>query len=207
MNLMLVIVLLILLGHSYAGYRMGLMKMTFFLTSSLALIVIAKLISPVISDTVLKNPSVIHYVDEKLDAAFEKYENTKTEGGEAPDYKEIALRGVTKQVGKAYLTPLIIKSVSFLIVYVIAGLILMVIEKSLCLIAKLPVLSSLNRFAGAGVGALKGLIIVWLLFMGLTIFMDKEIPAKALRQIGESLILRELYDNNLIVKLISDFMN
>lgn len=206
MNLMLVIVLLIFFAYTYQGSKIGLVKMMFYLTSSLVLIFVSFIISPIISREMVKNPAVVHYVEDKLDSAFEKYEQIKKESGKKPDTKEIAFQGISRWVGKEYLVPLVIKSVSFLIVYVIAGLILMMIEKTLCLIARLPVLSSLNRLAGAGVGALKGLIIVWLLFMVMTIFMDKEIAARGLKQIGENPILAALYDNNLIVKLIEGFM-
>lgn len=206
MNLMLVIVLIIFFAYSYQGSRIGLVKMMFYLTSSIVLIFVSFIISPIISREMAKNPAVVHYVEDRIEDAFEKrYEESEKEGGKR-DPKEIAFRGVSKQLGKAYLAPLIIKSASFIVVYVVAGLVLMIIEKTLCLIARLPVLSSLNRLAGAGVGAMKGLIIVWLLFMVMTIFMDKDIAGRGLRQIGENPILTSLYDNNLIVKLVADFM-
>lgn len=203
MNLMLVLVLGLILGHSYAGYRLGFIKMAFFFTSSLALIFIARALSPLISEKMMENPAVIRYVENKLDEALDKGEDHK----EPPSKNELITKDIIRKAEKSYLTPLIIRSASFLSVYLVSGLILMIIEKIFCLVAKLPVLNSLNRLGGAGVGAAKGLIIVWLFFMVLTIFMDKELPGKALRQIGESAILRELYDNNLIVKLISGFMD
>lgn len=114
---------------------------------------------------------------------------------------------VSKKLGKMYLTPLIIRTTAFLFVYVIAGLILLIMEKTLCLVAKLPVLKSINRLGGAGIGALRGLITVWLLFMVMTILSDKELAAAGIRQIGENEVLRLLYDNNMIVKIISSFIS
>lgn len=216
MNTMLIIVLGIFAFYIYMGSKMGLVKMVFYLASSIILLIISFVISPTISTQMLKNKTVVRYVDEKIEKAYEKYEEFEQnkKQREKPEKKSDSRLGkgnifdknITKKIGKAYLTPLVIRTAVFLIIYLAASFILLILEKMFGLIAKLPVLNSLNRLGGAGAGAIKALIVVWLLFMLLTIFMDKEIPAKGLRQIGENEILRTLYDHNMITKVITGFI-
>lgn len=227
MNLMFFIVLGIFVFYIYLGSRLGLVKMVFYLISSVALLIVSFVISPVISTQMMKNEAVVRFVDEKIEAAYEKVEKfeqnkqkeenkQKKENKEKEEKKEkkdslkgkgnIFAKNVTKKIGKAYLTPLVIRTTVFLIVYLVAATALFILEKMFSFIAKLPVLNSLNRLGGAGIGVLRGLIAVWLLFMVLTILMDKEMAAKGLRQIGENDFLRLLYDNNMITRVIAGFI-
>lgn len=215
MNIMLLIVLGIFAGYIYMGTRIGLMKMAFGLLSSLFLLGISFLVSPTISMRLENDPKVLSYVETKLDQVYETYQELKEEGKEreedSPKEKKEKQgkrfsKEVTEKLTKAYAAHLVIRTFVFMWVYLIAGLILLFVEKILCLIARLPVLNSLNRLAGGGLGAIKALIVVWLFFMVLTIFLEHEIAKQGLMQIGENEFLRMLYDNNLIVKWIAAFI-
>lgn len=223
MNIMLVIVLGIFGGYIYMGTRMGLMKMAFGLFSSILLLGISFLISPTISTRLENNPKVMSYVEKKIDRVYESYEELKEEREEKTEKKNEGKKAgekegkrerrgkrfaqeVVEKLTKAYAAHLAVRTFVFVGVYLVASLILFVTEKFLCLIAKLPVLNSLNRLAGGGLGAIKALLVVWLFFMVLTIFLEHEIAKQGLRQIGENTFLRILYDNNMIVKLIANFI-
>lgn len=94
---------------------------------------------------------------------------------------------------------------SFLVSYVAFWLLLKYACEALDLISKLPVIHELNKTAGILVGLLRGIFMVWLLFIVITVFRKTALGSEAMGLIGESRILEELYKNNLILTLSKVF--
>ena len=101
-----------------------------------------------------------------------------------------------------YLTGIVIDSGTFILVYFILSVGLLVLGKVLNIISKLPVINELNRMVGGIVGIFQGLVIVWLIFTLMMVFIEKPFIQEGMRQIEENAFLRILYESNIIAKII-----
>ena len=116
-----------------------------------------------------------------------------------------AREDVQKEVnhrGAIYLTGIVINSGTFILVYFILSVGLLVLGKVLNIISKLPVINELNRMVGGIVGIFQGLVIVWLIFTLMMVFIEKPFIQEGMRQIEENAFLRILYESNIIAKII-----
>ena len=101
-----------------------------------------------------------------------------------------------------YLTGIVINSGTFILVYFLLSAGLFILSRVLNIISKLPVLNELNRMGGGIVGLFQGLVIVWLIFTFMIVFIDKPFIQEGMRQIEENILLKLLYESNIIAKLI-----
>jgi len=86
----------------------------------------------------------------------------------------------------------------FIIVYIIMQIIIKMVD----IVSRLPVLKQINKTGGLVLGLAKGLIVVWVFFMAITIFCDTEFAHTVFAYVNENSFLAFLYNNNLILKLI-----
>ena len=101
-----------------------------------------------------------------------------------------------------YLTGIVINSGTFILVYFILSVGLLVLGRVFNIISKLPVINELNRMVGGIVGIFQGLVIVWLIFTLMMVFIEKPFIQEGMRQIEENAFLRILYESNIIAKII-----
>lgn len=101
-----------------------------------------------------------------------------------------------------YLTGIVINSGTFILVYFLLSAGLFILSRVLNIISKLPVLNELNRMGGGIVGLFQGLVIVWLIFTFMIVFIDKPFIQEGMRQIEENILLKLLYESNIIAKII-----
>lgn len=99
-------------------------------------------------------------------------------------------------------TKLIIQAISLLLTLLISiiGLHLLMIVTDL--VAKLPVINSLNRLGGAIAGLATGYLIMQIVFLAITTFSGTQWGIKLMQQINESQILTFLYNSSAMIKMI-----
>lgn len=100
----------------------------------------------------------------------------------------------------------IIRGVSFLIAFVLATIAAILISGLLGIVSKIPVIGGVNRICGLLVGAVNGLLIVWILFYLVTVFSTSEFGQMVVSNIYENKLLIYLYENNLLLKIILKFL-
>ncbi len=103
------------------------------------------------------------------------------------------------------LTDLIINASSYVVVFIVVSIILAVIASVLNIISKLPVLKSLNRMTGAMLGVVEGFVIVWLFFILVSVLPGNEFMEKCNEDIQDNVVLTYLYDNNIIMNVVSEY--
>lgn len=103
------------------------------------------------------------------------------------------------------ITDLIINAASYVVVFIVLSIVLAVVSSVLNIISKLPVLKSLNRMAGAILGVVEGFVIVWLLFILISVLPGNEFMEKCNEDIQDNAVLTYLYDNNVIMNVVSDY--
>lgn len=119
-------------------------------------------------------------------------------------YKELGITTFQEYIG-AYVTKIIMNIIAFLLTFFIAGIIMRVIIYALAIMEELPVIHGINRLAGGAAGIVMGFVIVWVVFLVLTLMYESEIGEMCFKWIQESWILQLLYNTNPILKWITVF--
>ena len=100
-------------------------------------------------------------------------------------------------------TGIILNAISFVLVFLGVSIIMRIIIRCLNLLSRLPVIHTMNKMGGMLVGLLKGLILLWLICIVITIMSGTETGIYLYGQINESPFLKYIYDNNMIMALIT----
>ena len=127
------------------------------------------------------------------------FRNGLLENNNSEAYKVLKVKSFPEYVG-AYLSDIIIKMVAFLLTFVIMTILVRAVIFALDIITALPVIKGLNRFAGALVGMLIALMIVWVGFFVITLLYNTQVGNQCFQWIGESEFLTFLYDKNIILE-------
>ena len=118
-------------------------------------------------------------------------------------YEELGVQTFAQYVG-SFFAKLIINIISYLGTFLIVTIILRAIIFALDIVAEIPVLGLINRLAGGVIGFAGALIIVWLLFVVVTLLYTTVIGKDIYEAIQGNGILKFLYDNNPIMKMAAN---
>lgn len=214
MNWLLIIVIGIIVLNAFIGRRVGLVKIIFSLFSFITALILTVWISPSINGMLKNNETFYEKASQKVeDMLFKEQtettdENDIIEGLPLPkSIKESLHENKEKQVSNiklyitSHVTDIVIKALAFVLTFVIVFVGLWIISIVLNIISKLPILNQLNKLAGFLVGGLQGLIIVWILFIVITVFSGTELGGTASSQIESSMILGFLYEKNFLLNI------
>lgn len=227
MNWILIAVIGIIAVLAFVGLKKGLIKMVFSLVSTIVALLVAMLFSPVVAGMMKSNEAIVGFFDEKISAVVDFTSEEAQEETESkqeslidslplPDtFKESLLENNTidnyaamqAQNFEEYvcrqITNVIINAIAFVITLLLAIVALAILCKTLDLLAKLPLLKQINAAAGLAAGAAEGLLLVWILFVILTMFAGTEFGSEAMNMIAENPLLDFLYKNNMVSKFIA----
>lgn len=119
-------------------------------------------------------------------------------------YESLGVTKFSEYVG-SYLARVLANILSFLLVLVVVTIAVRIITCTLGIIGNLPVIGGLNRLAGGILGIATGLIVVWILFVVITLLYNTEIGGLCFKYIEENKFLTELYNNNILMNFITKF--
>lgn len=224
MNWLLIVVLAILIVNALIGRKIGFIKIVFSLCSIIITLILTTWISPTVNDLLKGNEKFYNLVIEKVEVMlpFEE-EDTKTneqvsyieklpvpqaikdtliENNNTDIYKTLAVENFKAYVSK-YLASVVINAIAFVITFIIILILLWVICNALNLISKLPILNHINKTAGMLAGLIQGFIIIWILFLIITILGGTTLGQEALKMVEENEILSFIYSNNFLLNFIT----
>lgn len=98
----------------------------------------------------------------------------------------------------SYLANSVISIIAFLVMFAVVFTALKIIVSCLDLVARLPIISGINKLAGAALGAAEGLIVLWLLSLLVTVFTGTPLGQEIIAQIESSSWLSFIYEHNLL---------
>lgn len=215
MNWLLIIVLAIILLNALIGRKVGLIKIVFSLFSFIVALLLTTWISPEINGMLKKNEVFYQKISVKVEEMLALESKETTDQDEMIDklplpksIKETLQENKEKQEAniKSYIvtqvTGIVINALAFILTFIVVFIGLWVLSIALNIISKLPILNQINKLTGFIVGGLQGFIIVWLLFLLLTVFGGSELGKNAFRQIEESAILSFIYNKNLLLDIV-----
>lgn len=128
------------------------------------------------------------------------FKNLLQKNNNSDTYAELGVKTFAEYVGK-YLSNLIIYLVSYIVTFLIVTLILRAIIFSLDIVADLPVLGFVNRLAGGVIGLLCAAIVVWIVFIIITLLYTTEAGKALYDTIQAEPYLKALYDFNPILNI------
>lgn len=141
-------------------------------------------------------PSAQRTVIESLQLP-QNIKNALIENNNSEMYQALGVQAFTDYIG-SYLADTILNSIGFVLLFAAVFLASKLVVRWLDLIAKLPVLSGINKLAGALMGGLEGLVFLWLVCILITAFSSTEWGLVLTRQIEMSKWLSYLYSHNLL---------
>lgn len=225
MNGLEIAVVVILQVFACKGAKQGLvMTICSFATLFLA-IAITQMVTPQVSSAVRDKENIVSFVSEQVECVLfqsknnkgdkEKSEKERIEGLSIPKIlkQELIENNVKKNYEKTgsanfqeyisiYVAYAIINSITYIVVFFIVFSVLKVIAHALNLVSKLPVINTLNKIGGLGIGLLEGVLVVWILFVAITIFCSDSMGNLVYEKIDSSKWLKYLYNNNIILNTL-----
>lgn len=115
-------------------------------------------------------------------------------------YRYLAVNTFAEYIAD-YLAVMITNGISFLISFILASIGIRLIAAALHLMAQLPVLRGINRVAGGLIGCLRGVVIIWIAFLALTVFYSTDIGKQGLSMVEQDPLLKFLYDKDIFVQV------
>lgn len=119
-------------------------------------------------------------------------------------YQQLGVETFAQYVG-SYLAKLIINIVAFLITFVLISIILRAIVFALDIVSSLPGVGIVNRLAGGVIGMVGAMVIVWTLYIIITLMYTTTVGKELFQMIQENQFLTVLYEYNPIMKLATIF--
>ncbi len=176
------------------GYRSGLIRTVFGFLSYFISIGLSVLIYPYVSKALSGNQMILDYVGKIADKIH--IEEVSSES-----LLEKVFLSSVNDVASGMVSSFLINILAFLLVLVISRILLAVISRCLNIVAKLPVISSVNRVGGAVFGGLKSILILYIIF-SILIFVPSAESDKIVDNINKSHIANKFYTENIIVDIL-----
>lgn len=106
------------------------------------------------------------------------------------------------EFASAYVAQIILNGISFTITLILISIIIHILFSALDAVFSIPVLSTLNRLAGALAGAVQAIMILWIVFLIITLCFQTEWGNTAVKMPQENPLTKVIYDTNLWMKII-----
>ena len=123
-------------------------------------------------------------------------ENNNEEG-----YRSMAAEGFADYLS-GYLAYAVINGIAFVLSFVVTIILIRLILYAVDILTDLPVLGGINRAGGIVLGAVQGLLWLWIIFLVIALFADTPAGRVLMEQIRINPVLSWLYNNNFLTMVI-----
>ena len=148
----------------------------------------------------LTPPSVQRSIIEEMELP-EQLKDALLENNNSEVYEALGVSSFTHYVSR-YLANSLINIISFFLLFAAVFGGLRVLSVSLNVVSRLPIISGLNRLAGAVLGGAEGIFFVWIAALLITLFSATAIGELFLNQIESNIWLTWLYDHNMLGSIL-----
>lgn len=234
MNWLLLIVILFIGIFCYRGWKLGVIKSIFLVCSTILALIITSICNPMVSNILCSNEKLVSSISNAVSSAVgidkegkkedaiksKKEQNKKIEELPLPNnikkqimennnkevYSNLLVKNFEGYLGK-YIAVMIIRGISFLVLYIIIRMGVFILAKMLDIISKLPVIKQMDKTAGLILGGLQSILLIWIGCIVLMLFSGTVLGKEIYKCINSSMILTFIYDHNILMILLTDFMN
>ena len=227
MNELLIVVAGIFLLCFMIGVNRGFIKIVASLSATLIVLVLVMISMPYVGNALREHTPLEEKVKEKCievlqpgeaDTSVRDTQISLIENSEFPKvikelliannngevYETLGVTSFVDYVG-SYMAKLFSDIAAFLLAFIVVTAVVRIVLYILDIIGHLPVIGGLNRLAGGVLGLGTALIIVWVLFIAITMLYDLAISKLFLQNIEENEILQFLYNNNILMNYLTKF--
>ena len=228
--ILLIAVIAVLIFGAVKGYRRGFLRLAVWFAGLIAVLFIVTKISPYVSDFLIKNTSLYDNVRTRIIRMYEERNDKEVPEDTLPGdsrendfidsfgfpelitdsiksnntseiYDRLAVT-LFKDYISGYLSELSIKAGTFVGLFVLLALVLLVLFIAIKVLEKIPVLKTFNRLLGMAVGITLSLVFVWVFFLAVMMFFAHSFGGWVFSQVRASRILTYLFNNNILFDLI-----
>lgn len=220
---------LFLIGMILYGHYKGFIRLAVSLVALIATLVIVNSAMPKVTVFLRDNTPVYTWVQQSVEKTFgldkvkeagagdgvpaiqrkvieslnlpEELKGMLIENNNNEVYQMLGVDAFTDYIGD-YLANIILSLVGYVVSFLIVYIVIRLIMKALDVVARLPILSGLNRIAGALLGGIQGLLLLWIGFLVLTACSGTVWGMSLIKQIEASSWLSFLYHYNIVSKLV-----
>ena len=210
-----IIALCAILGY-FRGLTKSLLKIVSFVLALVIAFVLLKPISLLIINHTQIDDNIQKAIEEKMvgfvDQTSGNVEEAMRENSSMPEvmtkYIQEAVaenKGNTEEAAKQAaksVADIIINAGTWILVFILARVILIFAKSILELIVKLPVIKQMDKIGGVFYGILEGLVIIYVAFAILSFVSPMFDSAEVLSAVNKAAIGGQIYNNNIILKLI-----
>lgn len=226
MNTLDIIVIAIMLVCVVVGYFKGFVKTAFGLFSAIIAVLLTLFLSPIVSGYIVEHTEFNDQISEKviqileLDAMdsdvmlkedeFEAIDKLKlpsalkdmlSKNNNREFYELLVVDTFGGYIG-GMMAVVAVNALSFIGVFIVISIILNILTTLLDLVSHLPILNEVNKMAGAGVGLMLGVVIVWVFNILLGFVLSIQATTVLSELIESSVIQKFLYNNNPLMRLL-----
>lgn len=205
------------------GARKGLVRTAVSMVAILLVIGTTGWLSPHISQYIIESTQIDNKIEEKCNAIIMEKINDNQEmtdftqvqiindlplpevvkekmiqNNNISTYQSLAVERFGDYVS-AYLTRMIVNGAAFVVAFLITIILLHVILHAVDLVTKLPVVNEMNRFGGLLLGAVQGIVWVWIIFWVITLLGNTPAGEMLIETIRSDRILNVVYDWNVLM--------
>lgn len=210
------------------SYSRGLIKTLFSFVSLIISVVLTMYLYPYVSQFLIKNTGVyasirnsiigllnlnnttqnVNSTGEQINfinqlSLPEQFKHLLVTNNNSEVYNLLNVNSIGEYIGGLIAT-LIINIICFLGVFIIVTILVKLFINVLDLVSKLPVLNQINKFGGLILGAIKGVIIVWILFLVMSIMSANPNLSNVFETLKTSEVASALYNNNLLMNIVTN---
>jgi len=225
MNWLVLVVFIVFFLCIAAGIKRGIIKTIYSIGVVAAGLLLSAMLNPIVSNFLHNNNSIYQTVYQAVEENIAIEGKIKTLQQETNIIEMLPLPETMKKKIKennnkeiyqamdvenfkqyiyAYITNMILNTISYLILFIVISVMLFMLARMLDLISKLPVIKQLNKLAGGVAGALQGLLIFWIFTAILTIWANTPWAQNLYGMINESSLLSFLYTHNLLITIVTN---
>ena len=130
----------------------------------------------------------------------EVFKNLLLKNNNKEMYDELGVTTFPQYIG-AYVARLVINIIAFILTFIVVTVIIRAVVFALDIVSELPVIGFFNHLAGGALGIGIALIIVWILFMIVTLMYTTAVGKEIYEMVQNNSILKLIYDCNPIMRL------
>lgn len=198
------IVILIIALFTFIGYKQGLIKSAIKIASFFIAIIIALVLYKPVSTLIINNTTIDDKIEntiiEKVTPEGMKPEDEASQATKIPQGFIVEANNSIKDIANTT-TIKIIEVCTVLVLYIIARIALKFVAELGDLIAKIPILKQFNKLGGTIFGLIKGLLIVYVI-LAVVYLISPLLKENTSNKIEKSMLTKNMYNNNLITKII-----
>lgn len=193
MDLLLIVVLVILGCFGLHGYLRGMVRMVFSLAATFLAIGLACWATPYVGEFLQTQTPLQEFIKEKCAEAIQANIGLDFAGS----------MGLGLEGGIGQVASLVTQRIAWILSFILISILLGVLVHVLDILAKLPVIESINHLGGLAVGLLEGVVVVWILLFVVVLCQGTEWGKPMMESMQQEPLLRLLYENNVLEQFFS----